>query len=880
MVRKSLCGVILIVLAILLSGAPLEAANIGKDAEGRPTWNGQPFIPRWLYDAGAAEGVDPVAGDNWTAYFTVHGLDPLFDSKAINLYIHLTTGTYDNHLRLANHLADRGIAAVAVGNQFGGATLPQFGIDNNHRYTIDPPYRRNIWEPHPGAGAVYLADEPEDAVIGNVEEWYGYYKADSPTKPKISILLHGIRDKAVIEPWAQRQTGDWLGSDPYPVGIGPNNTQWTETNGWPNWWVAENAAQVVKMANQYGKVPIMALQLNIFQGFNSNRGRFPTNNELWSHLIMAFTEGARGVGWWALGTMEYATDAAGTSTADRQRMRDMLLSMGSFLRDHEAVLVEDPVPSLITANSTHQADAKTWRLSWLNKILSTTFAGKTYDNNVWNGGMTDPLERERDRLNAGDLSWGWMLDQLGNVRTRAWLAADGTIYILSYNHDIDPVTATLTLDRTISQVEVLGDEARTVPVNADGRSFTDTWGGSHSTRQGPSRQAHIYRITGGGTPPPGPLTVTFTNPANGATVGGTITVSLAASGGTGNFTGYMVKVDGTTIFTGASSAFSWNTTSVAPGAHTLTGTVTDSAGTTASASISVTVQQPPGGPPLSVAFTNPTQGQVVSGTRAIDIWVENAIGSSNTFVTKVDGVTIDTRTIAGAHANIWPWDTTTLSDGSHSLSATVTDSAGRTATTSITVTVSNGTPLSVSFTNPTQGQVVSGTRAIDVWAANAIGSSNTFVTKVDGVTINTQTIAGPHANIWPWNTTTLSDGSHTLSATVTDAAGRTATTSITVTVSNGPPLSVSFTNPTQGQVVSGTRAIDIWVANAIGSSNTFVTKVDGVTIDTQTIAGTHANIWPWNTTTLSNGSHTLSATVTDSVGRTATTSITVTVSNP
>jgi hypothetical protein len=548
--------------------------------------------------------------------------------------------------------------------------------------------------------------------------------------------------------------------------------------------VAENAAQVVKMADLYGKVPIMVLQLNIFQGFNSNRGRFPTNDELWSHLVMAFTEGARGVGWWALGTQAYATDVDGTSAADRQRMREMLLDMGTFLRDHETILLQDPVPSLITGNSTHQADARTWRLNWLNKILSATFAGKTYDNNVWNGGMTDPLERERDRLNAGDLSWGWMLDQRGNVRTRSWLAADGKIYILSYNHDIDPVTATLTLDRGISQVEVLGDEARTVPVNADGRSFTDTWGGSHSTRQGQSRQAHIYRITAGGPPPPGPITLSFTNPANGATVGGTITVSLAASGGTGTFTAYTVKADGTTIFSGASSAFSWNTTSVANGAHTLTATVTDSAGATGNASISVTVQQPPGGSPLSVAFTNPTQGQVVSGTRAIDIWVENAVGSSNTFVTKVDGTTINTQTIPGAHANIWPWDTTTLSDGTHTLSTTVTDSAGHTASASITVTVSNGAALSVSITNPTQGQVVSGTRAIDVWVENAIGSSNTFVTKVDGTTINTQTISGTHANIWPWNTTTLSNGSHTLSATVTDSVGRTATTSITVTVSN------------------------------------------------------------------------------------------------
>lgn len=263
MLRKILCGVILTVLAILLSGALLEAATIEKDAQGRPTWNGVPFVPRWLYDSGAAEGVDPTAGDNWVAYFTAHGLDPLFDSKAINLYIHINSGTYDNHIRLADHLAERGIAGVAVGNAFANNTLPQWGDDNNLRYVIDQAYRRDVWEPHPGAGAVYLADEPYDifnggsTVIDNVEEWYGYYHADSPTKPKIAIQIQGIRDRALIEPWAQRQTGDWWGTDPYPVGIG--SSEWTEANGWPNWWVAENTAQIVKLANQYGKVPIMVL---------------------------------------------------------------------------------------------------------------------------------------------------------------------------------------------------------------------------------------------------------------------------------------------------------------------------------------------------------------------------------------------------------------------------------------------------------------------------------------------------------------------------------------------------------------------------------------------------------------------------------------------
>jgi len=55
---------------------------------------------------------------------------------------------------------------------------------------------------------------------------------------------------------------------------------------------------------------------------------------------------------------------------------------------------------------------------------------------------------------------------------------------------------------------------------------------------------------------------------------------------------------------------------------------------------------------MSVAFTGPTDGATVNGVIPIDIWVENPIGSSNTFTTSVDGRTIDVQTISERHANI------------------------------------------------------------------------------------------------------------------------------------------------------------------------------------------------------------------------------------
>jgi hypothetical protein len=102
------------------------------------------------------------------------------------------------------------------------------------------------------------------------------------------------------------------------------------------------------------------------------------------------------------------------------------------------------------------------------------------------------------------------------------------------------------------------------------------------------------------SPPLTPLTLVFTNPASGATVSGTATVSLSASGGSGY--AFAVKADGTTIYGGSNGSFSWNTGAVNDGSHTLTATVTDAQHRAATAAQTVMVSNS-ASPPLS-AFIN------------------------------------------------------------------------------------------------------------------------------------------------------------------------------------------------------------------------------------------------------------------------------------
>lgn len=93
------------------------------------------------------------------------------------------------------------------------------------------------------------------------------------------------------------------------------------------------------------------------------------------------------------------------------------------------------------------------------------------------------------------------------------------------------------------------------------------------------------------------------------------------------------------------------------------------------------------------------------------------------------------------------------------------------------------TPPTVSLTAPTSGSTVSGSSV----TVSATASDNVGVSGVqfllDGANLGTEDTTSPYSVIW--NTTTATNGSHTLTARARDAAGNQTTSSaITVTVSN------------------------------------------------------------------------------------------------
>ena len=279
--------------------------------------------------------------------------------------------------------------------------------------------------------------------------------------------------------------------------------------------------------------------------------------------------------------------------------------------------------------------------------------------------------------------------------------------------------------------------------------------------------------------------------------------------------------------------------------------------------------------PPTVSFTSPADGGSVAGT--VGVWASATDNNQvNTVTFYVDGVQAAQCLTAPYTFN---WDTTTASAGSHTLKVVATDAANNSSSASISVNVANAdtTPPTVTLTAPVNGSGLSGTVSLSATASDNVGvASVSFY--CDGSLIATDTASPYVAN---WDSTTVADGSHTLSAVATDAAGNSATSSVSVTVSNNATVgggdliapTITITSPASGSKI-GKSGLKVSV-NA--SDNVGVVKVqlylDGVLVATSTSS-------PWTTSigtkSISTGTHSVYCVAYDAAGNTGT-SQTITV---
>jgi len=246
-------------------------------------------------------------------------------------------------------------------------------------------------------------------------------------------------------------------------------------------------------------------------------------------------------------------------------------------------------------------------------------------------------------------------------------------------------------------------------------------------------------------------------------------VSRWASGQAPNL-GFIVKADSESLVSGNSSSLASDDYSLVPGNRpTLQATYSDSSHAT----------------PPTVAVSAPAPGATVSGSTVMLSAAASSPGAVSKVQFFVDGSSVGT---AGQAPWSVTWNSATVANGSHTITATAIDSAGNSATSAgSTITVNNYPSPTTTITAPISNASVSGT--VTVNTTNTVASGLT-VSKVE-LYVDGALYATSLASPWSFNWNTLDptlpsfDGSHTLTTKVYDSSGLIVTSApITVTVAN------------------------------------------------------------------------------------------------
>jgi hypothetical protein len=315
-------------------------------------------------------------------------------------------------------------------------------------------------------------------------------------------------------------------------------------------------------------------------------------------------------------------------------------------------------------------------------------------------------------------------------------------------------------------------------------------------------------------------TVSVTSPTQGATLGlGTnTTISATATDTESAITKVDIYIDGSLKATLTSSPYnySWNTTGVSLGTHTIQAKATDSftnEGSSSSISVTVTDQVTP-----TLSITAPAAGAFVNGTSTVSATASDNVGVAGVQF-KLDGANL------GAEVTLSPydvsWNTSGTSNGSHSLTAVARDAAGNTKTSAaVSVTVDNAAPT-VNITSPAAGSTISGTATINATATDNSGGSGIAKVEfyVDGVLTGTDTTS-PYS--FSWNTAGK-DGAHSLTLKAYDkspTANVATSSAVSITVNNADSQAPS--TPTNLHV-TGSTLNTIGIAWSASTDNIGVT---------------------------------------------------------
>jgi hypothetical protein len=251
------------------------------------------------------------------------------------------------------------------------------------------------------------------------------------------------------------------------------------------------------------------------------------------------------------------------------------------------------------------------------------------------------------------------------------------------------------------------------------------------------------------------------------------------------------------------------------------------------ATVSITINESTQNQAPTLTLNRPIDGSQYDEGASITFWASATDNEDDSLSSQIQWSSSEDGFLATD--NFFPWST--LSAGTHTITAQVTDSGGLSDTKSVQITINGQIPPAntaptVSITSPSTGSPqIQWSSNID----NAIGSGASF------------------------DTSDLSVGTHEITAQVTDSGGMSDTDSKTITI-NGPiQTSVTITSPQNNETVKGKFTISADITGFEGLT-TVKFMVDGETIATDQAS-------PYQTTVFvkdfSKGQHTLVVEVSD-----------------
>lgn len=322
-----------------------------------------------------------------------------------------------------------------------------------------------------------------------------------------------------------------------------------------------------------------------------------------------------------------------------------------------------------------------------------------------------------------------------------------------------------------------------------------------------------------------------------------------------------------------------NTTNFVNGFYQVFARATDVAGNVGTSGI-ITIATLNSTLPI-ISMTSPARSTTVNGHITLSAKAYSTVGIEKVEYL-LDGYTtiLSTVTTNTDDSYSYQWDSTTVSDGAHTIIARVTDVNGVSAVSSTLVNVlntSNPDTLAptVTLTAPTQGQTLSGTISLTASATDNVAVSGVHFF-YNAILIGTATTT-PYSVAWNTITNnTEGNGTYQITARAYDSAGNVGTSApVGITIANTPSTTpvVQITSPSDGRLPSGSSVNFTATASHASGIASISLSINGSVVKRCT--NTTTCTYRWNIRQV-RGNRTLTATTTSRSGVTATVTKTVT----